>query len=179
MRLVIAVALVACSHAAPPPAKPAPPPPTEATAEIAPVLFTLEQLRAGNPQGRVIELRIEAEGKPTVTEHWEFTAVDAEHATIHAITRDEAGTVLADETGTERWEVLLQHGQFPAAVTTYQDNVEVTVPAGTFTTRLYTVRSGDTTRQFWFAADQPGPPVQFTTEKAGKVVQRARMLRVR
>lgn len=181
MRLVIAVALVACSHAAPPPAKPAPPPPTEATAEIAPVLFTLEQLRAGNPQGRVIELRIEAEGKPTVTEHWEFIAVDAQTATIHSITRDESGAVVADGTGTgtAKWSELLAHAHFPAAATTIQDNVQITVPAGTFTTRLYTVKAGDATRQFWFAPDLPGPPVQFTTEQGGKVVQRAQMLRAR
>ena len=146
---------------------------TTAATDIAPQLFTVEQLRAGNPQGRIIEFRMEADGKPTTIEHWEFTAVDAENATIHAITRDESGTVLADETGTSTWTELHKHGQFPAAATTIEDNVQITVPAGTFTARLYTVKAGDTTRQFWFATELPGPPVQFTTEQAGKVVQRA------
>jgi hypothetical protein len=179
MRLVIVLALVACSHAAPPPAKPAAAPTSPADGEIAPQLFTVEQLRAGNPQGRVIELRMEAEGKPTMTEHWEFTAVDAQTATIHAITRDESGAVVADETGTSKWTELHKHAHFPAAATTIQDNVQVTVPAGTFTTRLYTVKAGDATRQFWFAPELPGPPVQFTTEQGGKVVMRAQMLRAR
>src|SRR5690606_15493940 len=149
------------------------------TAEHAPMLFTVEQLRAGNPQGRVVELRMEAAGKPVTIEHWEFTAVDADTATIHAITRDESGKVLADETGTSTWQELHQHGTFPAAATTVEDNVSLTVPAGTFTTRLYTVTAGDTIRRFWFAADLPGPPVQFTTEQAGKEVFRAQMLRAR
>jgi len=176
--LVLALALVvaACSHSTPsPPVKPAQPGPDG----IAPQLFTVEQLRAGNPQGRIIELRMEADGKPTTIEHWEFSAVTADAATIHSISRDEAGTVLADETGTSTWEDLHEHGQFPAAATTIEDNVELTVPAGTFTTRLYTVKDGDATRRFWFAADLPGPPVQFTTEQGGKTVQRAQMLRAR
>lgn len=179
MRLVIVLALVACSRPAQPPATPATPPAAEARAEIAPVLFTLEQLRAGNPQGRVIEFRIEADGKPTVTEHWEFTAVDAETATIHSITRDESGNVVEDGAGTATWSDLLAHAHFPAATTTIQDDVQLTVPAGTFTTRLYTVKVGDATRQFWFAPELPGPPVQFTTEQGGKVVARAQMLRAR
>jgi hypothetical protein len=41
------------------------------------------------------------------------------------------------------------------------------------------VKNGETTSQFWFAVDMPGPPVQFTTEQAGKIVMRATMLRAR
>jgi hypothetical protein len=122
---------------------------------------------------------MEADGKPTVIEHWEFTAVDAEQATIHSITRDETGKVLADQTGSSTWSELHKHGQFPAGATTFEDNVSITVPAGTFTARLYTVKDGDTTRRFWFVADLPGPPIQFTTEQAGKIVMRAQMLRAR
>ena len=143
------------------------------------MLFTVDQLREGNPRGRVIELRMEADGKPTMIEHWEFTAVDGETATIHAITRDEAGNVVADETGTSKWTELHEHARFPGAATTVRDNVSITVPAGTFVTRLYTVVEGDKTRRFWFSPDLPGPPVQFETEVGGKIVLRARMLRAR
>ena len=122
---------------------------------------------------------MEADGKPTTIEHWEFTASDEAQATIHAITKDETGKVLADETGSSKWEELHKHGQFPAAATTIEDNVEITVPAGTFKTRLYTVKAGEATRRFWFATELPGPPVQFTTEQAGKVVMRAQMLRAK
>ena len=153
--------------------------PAKPTSEFAPQLFTVEQLRAGIPQGRIIELRMELDGKPTTIEHWEFTAVDAEQATIHSITRDEAGNMLADQTGSSKWAELHKHGQFAAAATTIEDNVEITVPAGTFKTRLYTVKRGDAIARFWFAAELPGPPVQFTTEKAGKVVMRAQMLRAK
>ena len=183
MRLLfLALVLVACGGATTAP--PAPPPTTSAPAPaaspgIAPQLFTVDQLRAGSPQGRVIELRMEVAGQPTTIEHWEFTTVDAEHATIHAISRDEAGKVLADETKTSAWQDLHKHGQFPADATTIADNVSVTVPAGTFTTRLYTVKQGDATSRFWFAQDLPGPPVQFETEQGGTVVLRAQMLRAR
>ena len=144
-----------------------------------PTMFTAEQIRAGCPQGRVIELRIEADGKPTTIEHWEFTVVTPEAATIHSVTTDEAGTVLEDATGTSKWTELQEHARFPANATTITENVSVTVPAGTFTTRLYTGLTEDTLSRFWFAADLPGPPVQFSVEKDGKVLRNAQMLRAR
>jgi hypothetical protein len=178
---IVALMLFACGGA-PAPKSPPPAPKTEAPAPatgFAPMLFTVEQLRAGNAKGRRIELRMELDGKPTTTEHWEFTAVDDTNATIHAITRDFEGQIIADQTGTSTWVELHKHGQFPAATTTFEDNVSITVPAGTFTTRLYTVKADGATRRVWFATDLPGPPVQFTTEKDGKVVMRAQMLRAR
>jgi hypothetical protein len=172
--ILVILALAACGGSAPPPEKkPA------VTSELAPTLFTVEQLRAGNPKGRIIELRMEIEGKPVTIEHWEFTAVDDESATIHSITRDEGGNVLADQTGTSKWADLHKHGQFKAADTTFEDNVEITVPAGTFKARLYTVKADGAIRKFWFATELPGPPVQFTTEKDGKVVMRAQMVRAK
>lgn len=172
MRSVLILVFAACAGASPPPAEPA-------RAAIAPQLFTVEQLRAGCPQGRVMEIRMEADGKPTAIEHMEVTAVDPEQATIRSISRDEAGAVLSDKTATVKWVDLHAHGAFPADATTFEDRVSVTVPAGTFTARLYTVKAGELIRRFWFAVDLPGPPVQFTSERDGKVVQRAQMLRAR
>jgi hypothetical protein len=171
MKRALLVLLVGCATT--------PVPPAQREPGVAPRLFTLEQLRGGVTVGRIIELRMEAAGKPATIEHWEVTAADAEGATIHAITRDEAGTVIADETGTSKWTELHDHAKFPAASTTIEDGVVLTVPAGTFTTRLYTVRADATTSRFWFAADLPGPPVQFTTEQAGQVAFRGVMLRAR
>ena len=175
------VGVAACASTPPP--KPAPKPEAapaaQAQSEFAPMLFTLEQLRAGNPQGRTIEFRFEAEGKPTTIQHWEFAKVDAQQATIHSVTRDEAGKILGDDTGSSTWEELLKHGQFPATTTKIEDGVSVTVPAGTFKTRLYTVTDDGAVRRFWFSVEYPGPPVQFTTEQAGKTVLRAQMLRVK
>lgn len=153
--------------------------PTGDEVATAPRLFTVEQLRAGTPQGRVIELRIEAAGKPTIIDRWDFVAVDEVGATIRSVTRDEAGAVIAEDVGTSTWAELHAHGAFPAATTTVEDGVDLSVPAGTFMTRLYTVTDGDTTRRFWFAVDLPGPPVQFTTEQGGTLVLRASMLRAR
>ena len=174
---LLLVALAACASS--PKSAPAPAPPAAAQPAFAPTLFTREQLRAGNPQGRTIEFRFEVAGQPTTTQHWEFTTVDAQQATIHSITRDEAGKVLADETGSSTWDELLKHGQFPAAATTIEDGVSVTVPAGTFKTRLYTVTAEGAIKRFWFSVEHPGPPVQFSTEQAGKTVMRAQMLRVK
>ncbi len=189
MRWVLAVAFAAACGGRPatttttPAAPPSPPPTATPTTSgiataIAPVLFTASQLRDGNPQGRVIEFQRDTDGT-VQTEHWEFTHVDDRTATIHAITRDADGKVLDDATGTSTWDELAVHGQFPAASTTITDNVEITVPAGTFVTRLYEVTANDTIRRFWFAVDLPGPPVQYTTERGGKTVMRTQMLRAR
>ncbi|CAN5916512.1 hypothetical protein BH11MYX2_BH11MYX2_00860 [soil metagenome] len=167
--LVLGIVLTGCGASRRPPATPT----------DAPMLFTVEQLRAGCPQGRKIELRIEVSGKPAIVEDWEFTRVDKVSATIHSVTHDEDGEPISEETSTSKWTDLHEHAKFPAATTTFDDNVELTIPAGTFTTRLYTVHDGGTTKQFWFATDLPGPPVQFTTEKDGQVVMRALMLRAK
>ena len=143
------------------------------------MLFDVAQLREGNRPGRVIEIRMEIEGKPTTIQRVEFTGATATDATMTSVTRDEAGNVLSEETATAPWAELHEHGKFPAAATTIQDNVSVTVPAGTFETRLYTVKAGDAIRRLWFSVELPGPPVQFETEQAGKVVMRAQMLRAR
>jgi hypothetical protein len=125
--------VVACgATTAPTPAAPTPmgPTPMSPTAvrdpDFAPQLFTVEQLRAGCPQGRTIEYRVAVDGKPMTIEHWEFTVVSASEATIHAITRDESGVVLNDETGSSTWDELHRHGQFPASSTAFEDNVPIT-----------------------------------------------------
>ncbi|MBP6634029.1 MAG: hypothetical protein KA297_31745 [Kofleriaceae bacterium] len=182
MRAIVALMLLGCGGAPTPAAPPAARPESQTSAPatgFAPQLFTVEQLRAGHAEGRIIELRMEVDGQAPMLERWEFTKVDDMSATIHAITTDPEGKIVADQTGTSTWVELHQHGQFPAATTTFEDDVTVTVPAGTFTTRLYTVKADGETRRFWFAAELPGPPVQFTTEKDGKVVLRALMLRAR
>jgi len=177
-RFLLVAALIACSHSASPSPK-APSTPSSPASDIAPQLFTLEELRAGNAAGRVIELRIEIDGKPPMVNRMEFVASTADEATIRSTTTDEAGTVLEDATAPAKWSEIYKHGQFPASATTIEDNVQVTVPAGSFKTRLYTVIDGTSTRRFWFSSELPGPPVQFTTEEAGKVVMRAVMLRAR
>ena len=176
MLLAGVVTMSGCAGASPRAGTPDAP---AADAATAPRLFTQAQLRAGTPQGRVIELRIEAAGEPTVIDRWEFIAVDETGATIQSVTRDVAGAVIAEAVGRSTWAELHAHGAFPAAATTVEDGVALTVPAGDFTTRLYVVTDGASTRRFWFAVDLPGPPVQLTTEQGGVEVLRVQMLRAR
>ncbi len=145
----------------------------------APQVFGVEDLKSGNPRGRVIELRREADGKATVIERWEFIAVDPDTATIRIVTRDEHGATIEQRTASWAWTELLAHSQFPSAATTFEDGVRLVVPAGTYVTRRYTVVAGDAIRRFWFTAELPGPPVQFTTERAGTLALRVQMLRAR
>lgn len=175
MRSLVLALLVACGGKT---STPAPAPAQVAQPEYL-QMFGVEELRAGCPQGRVIEIRVEENGKPTHIERMEFVSVDAETATVHATSRDEAGTILSDQTGKARWDELAMHGRFPAKSTATEDNVSITVPAGTFTTRAFHVDAGATKRTLWFSTTLPGPPVKFTTEEGGVVVMTATMLRAK
>jgi hypothetical protein len=120
-----------------------------------------------------VRLHIDAAGQEPTEERWEFTAVDAESATI-ASTSLVDGVVIAEETATTAWAALHQHAAFPAARTTRVAST-VEVPAGTFPTWLYTVHeTGEDgaaeIHRYHFATALPGPPVQYTMERDGQIV---------
>lgn len=176
LSLSVLVVLAITAGCGEPPPKPAAP--TAAASGDAPHPTSLDELRAGCPAGRVIELRFEASGKPVVISRMEFVKVDERSATIKDTTRTEDGKVVSEDTGATEWTGLYSHASFPASETTIE-SADVTVPAGSFHAKLYTVTHGKTVKRFWFAEGLAGPPVRFTTEEDGKRVFEGTMLRAR
>lgn len=125
--------------------------------------------------GRTIELRIEAEGKPTTTQTITFVRVGPEDADLveRVVENDQPPH---EERTTVAWRELRMHAAFPRAATRIEDET-VTVPAGTFACTRYVVTNGDAVKTLWFAKTQPGPPVHMTVVKAGRTVMDVTMTR--
>ncbi|MEQ1503505.1 MAG: hypothetical protein ABMB14_14810 [Myxococcota bacterium] len=148
-----------------PVAEPAPAPVDDA----APRPYTADQLRAAMPVGTVIRYRI-TDPDGVVENRMEVTAATDVSATITSVVTDAAGAVLRDEGAADSaWTELVDHAKFPAAATVIED-ASVTVPAGTFAVKRYTVTAPDGVRVFDFAPALPGPPVRMTQSVGGQVV---------
>lgn len=174
MRFLVLVLLAGCSStSSTAPTTPAAAAPAEA---VAPIPFTAEQIRDAMPPGTELKLRVASPGKPTVIQHWVVLRADAETGTIASRLLDENGELVQDEGAqTSRWQELREHAKFPADKTTVTD-ATVTVPAGTFPTKLYEVREGSTVKKMHFAPALPGPPIDMVVEVDGKVVMHMTLL---
>ncbi|WP_324725979.1 hypothetical protein [Actomonas aquatica] len=136
-----------------------------------PTPFSAAQIREASPEGYTTRHVVRVEGQPTtVTVNTFVAAEDGEAvAAFRYYNTNEAGDMLGEaKTGEATWRELQAHASFPAELTTVEE-VEVTVPMGTFTCWLYTVTRnipsdvGEKTAvsRFWFAQDLPGPPVKM------------------
>lgn len=156
---------------APAAAKTAAPAKAEAKApagEMAPPPFTAEQIRAATPDGRryVFDLMLMEFGKlrrEIVFRDPTETTVRIESKSLSA-----PGKPAKAETSTTSWAELVSHAAYPAAATTIEDT-EVTVPAGTFAAKLYTIREDGKdglpkVTQAWFAKALPGAPVKHVIQ---------------
>ena len=158
---------------------PASPPSSTGSADpsdSAPTPYTAAQLRDACKRGRLIELRVEAAGKPAVRRVMTFVSVDDQGAEVATVTLDASGAALDGPKVTQAtWEELRKHAEFPRAAATIT-KATVTVPAGTFDCLLYEVRDGNEVSRSWFAKALPGPPVQWTVDRTGARVLTVTML---
>jgi hypothetical protein len=161
--LAFSLSLGACGGSAPPAAAP--------SADVpAPYPFTVAEIRAGCPLGRVVEYRVEKAGAPASVERWEFTPLDDQTVKVVTTDFDAAGNPSgAPQTETDKWTDLHEHGRFPQSATTIS-NESLSLPAGTFDVMKYVVTKGDTVKTVWFARTLPGPPVKLEIAKGGQVV---------
>jgi hypothetical protein len=188
-------ALFGCGEAAPTPVLPPPPsteppaalqpvsttPETEpapapaasvaAAPQMAPTPYTADQLRDAQKKGRVYRFKVEFLGKPATEHLFTFVAVDADGAEVETTEKDASGKPIGQpEKSHATWEELRKHAEFPADATKIADE-SITIPAGKFDCRVYTVTRGsgaDTTvTKFYFAKELPGPPVLLQMEKEG------------
>ncbi|MGO8995423.1 MAG: hypothetical protein ACLQVI_19095 [Polyangiaceae bacterium] len=147
-----------------------PPPPVETASVAAPYPFSVSEIRAGCPFGRVIEYRIEKAGSPPRVESWAFTPVDNDTVSIATTAFDLAGNPIGSPTHqTAKWTELHEHAHFPSAATTIS-NESLSTSAGTFDVMRYVVTQGDEVRTYWFARTLPGPPVKVEVVKGGQTV---------
>ncbi len=107
---------------------------TPAADVAAPYPFSVYDIRAGCPLGRVIEYRVEEAGSPPRVERWAFAPVDADTVKITTSTFDAEGKpTAAPTTESAKWAELHEHARFPNAATTIS-NESLTLPAGTVST---------------------------------------------
>jgi hypothetical protein len=134
---------------------------------MAPTPYTAEQIRDATRPGRTYRYRIEVFGSAPILRQITFVDVTPRRARLRTEVLDESGALLSRSEQTTAWEELRRHAEFPQERVTIEQ-ATATVPAGAFRCAVYTVRrSPDEVLRFYFATDLPGPPVLFTTEKAG------------
>lgn len=140
----------------------------------APPPFTAEQIRDATQSGRRYEWRVETDGKPPATEITLFAAVNEEGADIVSGADDES--LQSAKPTRVTWDDLLRHAAFPAEQTSIQRK-QVTVGAGTFDCKVYTVKKADgVVEYYYFADDLPGAPVVRYTEKGGKRILTSKLV---
>ncbi|MFT5582927.1 MAG: hypothetical protein ACI9VR_000504 [Cognaticolwellia sp.] len=153
--------------------------------ELLPPHFSADQIRDAMPVGTTLVFRTAtidtlADGSGIMAmeskdQQWEVLAADLEQVTI----RYTVMQGLSEPTErTHAWSELASHSQFPEQMTTRQDGVSVTVPAGTFDCIRYTVReAGGEVSVYDFAQGMAGPPLQMVQTVSGQ--ERMRMSLVR
>ena len=181
--IVASSVLSGCAKPAPPDAPLDPPTPEhretrDAPGEIAPRPYTAEQIRAGNPSGRIVVYHLEREGMAPVLQETHFVESDEDGTLMHDIVRSPAGEIVSKEQQRASWDELVRHATFPLAQTTVTTVVAET-PAGSFPAKLYVVQREDGVSRFWFADDMPGAPVRYEMELDGEVVMRAMLVEAR
>lgn len=159
----LALALTACASA---------PTPAPVAEDLAPFPYSAEAIRDASPEGRVYVFRL-AQGEQVVFRTVRFAEVDAEGAAMVATLTDLTGAAAAPPTRERAtWTELQAHASYPRASTTVTD-ATVTVPAGTFACRRYTVESADGDQLVVdFAVDLPGAPVSLVNTRGGVEVLR-------
>ena len=147
----------------------------------APTPYTAKQIRSATHVGRSLTFVIETPDKPPVKQRFRFVDVDDERATIATEVLDEKDNVQGQpEMKISTWEELRKHASYPKTATTISAAV-VETPAGSFPCKRYTVveiSAGSETRTVaCFANELPGPPIEMTKEKDGKLVMSMTLLK--
>ncbi|MCA9713376.1 MAG: hypothetical protein KC468_01635 [Myxococcales bacterium] len=131
-------------------------------------MFTAEELRAGNPAGRLYRYRVEEGGAHVGFELLRFVEVDDEGAVIESWRERPDGRAAGPRGEAARarasWEELASHGVTP--VGSERTREVITTPAGRFRCRRVTIRGEHETTRLWFADELPGPPVRHETRRA-------------
>lgn len=138
----------------------------EAGADRLPTPFTAAAIRERWTTDFRVSQRV-TDTLGTSTHQTRVIEADAEGAQLGFTEYDLDGNELGSREVRVAWPQLRDHAAFPRTQTTWTDEVEVTVPAGTFTTRRYEVRTDTRVSRYWFDLSRPGPPVKMEIEEDG------------
>ncbi|MEZ5976605.1 MAG: hypothetical protein R3F34_00035 [Planctomycetota bacterium] len=145
---------------------------------MAPVPYTAAQIRENHPDGTETEMARSKDGVVYERSHTLFTDVTPEKVKLVITRTDADGAPLGDPAEyTATWAELRSHAFFPAESTDL-GHARVRVAAGTYDCWTYAVHADEgsnTVRTFYFAVDEPGPPVLLVTESDGVEVDRLEM----
>jgi hypothetical protein len=170
--LLLALALCACRG-------PSTPFPSSDVPGLAPIPYTVEQLRSNHPSGVHVDMQTLVGGVVTESSRTEFLDSDALAVTLRMTRYDGAGAALGQPVEQRvTWVDLRGHAHFPAAATQLGHAV-VRVPAGEYEAWVYSVHAGDeagTVTTYHFAVDEPGPPVLLVQTVGGAEVLRMQMV---
>ena len=137
---------------------------------LTPTPFTADEIRAGCPAGRTIELRVVEEGEEPYVQVNRYVTCDETGAIVE---RGRQGGELTSSRTT--WVELQAHGAFPAAVTLVEPE-KIDIPLGVLDCLRYTVRYADDEIVFWFAREFPGMPVRIDTREKGRTISTTTMI---
>ncbi len=153
--------------------------------ELTPPHFSAAQIQAGMPIGTTLVFETATfdtvVGTPIVgmevkQMQWEVVASASEQMTMRYTELGQADAEPMDRD--HSWAELATHSQFPVAMTTREDGVSVTVPAGTFVCTRYTVREeGAEVSVYDFADGLAGPPIRMVQTVSGQQRMRMELLR--
>ena len=133
-----------------------------------PTPYTAEAIRAACPVGTRLVYRVVAGGATSLMT-MSFVEADAAGATVETAMTTEGGEPLGlTTTETSSWEEFRDHANFEESATA-RTEASITVPAGMFSTWLYTVRADDgSITRYHFALDSAGPPVWMDKVENGE-----------
>ncbi len=142
----------------------------------APTPYTADQIRAGCPTGRSIDLSVKTKVETPYIQHIRFVDTDKIGATQDLWRTSADGTPRgAVDTVYSSWPELQRHASFPMKTTTIDDE-RIEISAGTFDCMRYTVLRGAIAHTFWFAVDLPGMPVRFTAHDDKRLTYSSEMM---
>jgi hypothetical protein len=150
----------------------------EASEPTAPTPYTADDIRESSRTGRRYEWSLDVPGKPRVVRVLTFVKVNKGGAEVESMTLDATGHMLGEpERSRATWPELRDHAAFPKSSVTVTEET-VTVPAGAYPCKVYTLRSGTKVSRFWFANTMPGPPVKLVITEGGTTTESRELVRL-
>jgi len=164
--------LPACGPSEKPPAAPTAGEPTAATP------YTADEIRESSRTGRRYEWNVEAPGKPREVRVLTFVRVKKGGAETETVTLDSTGHMVGEPArSSATWQELRDHAAFPASHVAITEET-ITVPAGTYPCKVYTLTDGTKVSRFWFANTLPGPPVKIAITDNGAPQEGRELFRI-